>query len=179
MPELARTSAVRYLLLRGYGTGQASRSFQNVIAVSPSEIAWMPSCTAHCAVHVLNLDGAPGRVIPLAGRSQSYLGAFSPDGRLLALLVTARIRANGTVMANQLVVAAVATGRLTAIAGTTIGSGNGVDFGWQAAGGQLVADVGLDHGWQVAVWRPGDASLYVAATRAPADSWPVVGPGPY
>ena len=82
-------------------------------------------------------------------------------------------------MANQLVVAAVATGRLTAIAGTTIGSGNGVDFGWQAAGGQLVADVGLDHGWQVAVWRPGDAHLYVAGMRAPAGSWPVVGPGPY
>jgi hypothetical protein len=128
---------------------------------------------------VLNLDGAPGHVIPLAGRTQSYLGAFSPDGRLLALLVTARAGANGTVMTNRLAVAAVASGRLTAIPGTTIGSGNGVDFGWQAAGGQLVADVGLDHRWQVAVWHPGDTSLYVAATQAPAGSWPVVGPGPY
>ena len=178
VPELARTNAIRYELWEP-GTGQAIRSFQNVIAASPSQIAWMPPCTAHCTVHVLNVDGAPGRVIPLAGRSQSYLGAFSPDGRLLALLVTARIGTNGTVMADRLVVAAVATGRLTAIPGTTIGAGNGVDLGWQAAGGQLVADVGLDHGWQVAVWRPGDASLYVAATQAPADSWPVVGPGPY
>jgi hypothetical protein len=178
VPELARTSTVRYELWDP-GTGRVSRSFQNLIAVSPGEIAWMPPCTARCAVHVLNLDGAPGRVIPLAGRSQSYLGAFSPDGKLLALLVTAKIGANGHVMTDRLAVATVASGRLTAIPGTTLGSGNGIDFGWQAAGGQLIADIGLDHGWQVAVWRPGDASLYVAATPAPAGSWPVVGPGPY
>jgi hypothetical protein len=178
VPELARTSPVRYELWEP-GTGQASRSFQNVIAVSSGEIAWMPPCTARCTVHVLNLHGAPGRVIPLAGRSQSYLGAFSPDGRLLALLVTARIGTNGTVMANRLVVAALASGRLTAIPGTTIGSGNGVDFGWQAGSGQLVVEVSQQGGWQVAVWRPGGARVYVAALRAPAGSWPVAGPGPY
>jgi hypothetical protein len=82
-------------------------------------------------------------------------------------------------VANRLVVAVVASGKLTAVPGTTIGSGIGVDFGWQAGSDQLVADVGLQQAWQVALWRPGDARLYVAVTRAPADSWPVVGPGPY
>jgi len=172
------TAAVRYQLWDP-GTRRVSRRFPDLIAVSPGAIAWAPACTARCTVHVLNLRGGPGRVIPLPGRSQAYAGAFSPDGRLLALLVAARTGAGGRVVADRLAVAAVASGRLTAVPGTTIGSGIGVDFGWQAGSGLLVADVGLQDAWQVAVWRPGDAHLYVAVTRAPADSWPVVGPGPY
>ena len=172
------TAAVRYQLWDP-GTRRVSRRFPDLIAVSPGAIAWAPACTARCTVHVLNLHGGPGRVIPLPGRSQAYAGAFSPDGRLLALLVAARTEAGGRVVADRLVVAAVASGRLTAVPGTTIGSGIGVDFGWQAGSDRLVADVGLQDAWQVAVWHPGDAHLYVAVTRAPADSWPVVGPGPY
>jgi hypothetical protein len=129
VPELTRAGVVRYQLWQP-GTGRVSRSFPNVIAASPSEIAWMPACTARCIVHVLNLDGGPGRVIPLPGRSQAYQGAFSPDGRLLALQVTARIGASGHAAATRLVVAVVASGRLAAVPGTTIGSGIGVDSGW-------------------------------------------------
>jgi hypothetical protein len=178
VPQLVRASPARYELWEP-GTGRVSRSFPNVIAAGAGEIAWVPACTARCAVHVLDTEGGPGRVIALPGRSQAYAGAFSPDGRLLALLVTARFGAGGRAVANQLAVAAVASGRLTPVPGTTIGSGNGVDLGWQAGSGQLVADVGLQNSWQVAVWRPGDARLSVAVTRTPADSWPVVGPGPY
>jgi hypothetical protein len=183
VPELAGKGAVPYRLWEP-GTRRASRSFQNVIAASPGQIAWMPVCTARCFVHVLNLDSGKGGVIALPGRSQAYAGAFSPDGRLLALQVTAKVGANGRTEATRLVVAAVAGGRLTAVPGTTIGAGIGVDFGWQAGSGPLVADVGLQDaalqdGWQVAVWRPGAARLYVAVTRAPTGSWPVVGPGPY
>jgi hypothetical protein len=178
VPELARAGVVRYQLWQP-GTRQVSRSFPNGIAVSPGEIAWMPACTARCAVHVLNLDGGSGRVIPLPGRSRSYQGAFGPDGRLLALQVTVRIGAGGRAAANRLLVATVASGRLTTVPGTTIGSGIGVDFGWQPGSRRLVAAAALQEGWQVAVWRPGDARLHVAVTRAPAGSWPVVGPGPY
>jgi hypothetical protein len=128
---------------------------------------------------VRDLAAGADRVIPLPGRSQAYQGAFSPDGRLLALLVTARTGADGHATAYRLAVAAAAGGRLTAVPGTTIGSGNGVDFGWQTNSGELVADVDGQDSWQVAVWRPGNAHLYVAAMRAPAGSWPVVGPGPY
>ena len=177
-PELTRAGVVRYQLWEP-GTGRVSRSFPTVIAVSPGQIAWMPACTAGCTVHVLNLAGGPGRVIALPGRSQAYQGAFSPDGRLLALQVTARIGAGGRAAANRLAVAVLASGRLTAVPGTTLGAGIGVDFGWQPDSGQLVADVGLQDAWQVAEWRPGDTRLHVAITRAPADTWPVVGPGPY
>ncbi len=177
-PELAGKGAVPYRLWAP-GTRRVSRSFRNVIAVSAGAIAWMPVCTASCSVHVLNLDGGRGHAIPLPGRGQAYAGAFSPDGRRLALQVTAKVGAGGRAVATRLVVAAVAGGRLTAVPGTTIGAGIGIDFGWQAGSGRLVADAGLQDAWQIAVWRPGDATLYVAVTRAPAGSWPVTGPGPY
>jgi hypothetical protein len=178
VPELARAGVVRYQLWQP-GTGRVSHSFPNVIAASPGEIAWMPACTARCAVHVLSLDAGPSRVIPLPGRSRAYQGAFSPDGRLLALQVTAKIGADGRATATRLAVAAAGSGRLTAVPGTTVGAGIGIDFGWQPGSGRLVAAASLQDGWQVAVWRPGDTRLHVAVTRAPAGSWPVVGQGPY
>jgi hypothetical protein len=178
VPEHARAGVVRYQLWEP-GTRRVSRSFPNVIAASPGEIAWMPACTARCAVHVLNLEGGPSRVIPLPGRSRAYQGAFSPDGRFLAFQMTARIGADGRASATRLVVAAVGSGTLTAVPGATLGAGIGIDFGWQPGSGQLVAVASLQDGWQVAVWHPGGARLYVVVTRAQAGSWPVVGPGPY
>jgi len=178
VPEVPGSGPVRWELWDP-GTRRVTRSFENMIAASPAEIAWMPGCTAGCQVHVLHLPEGRVSLISAPGRSQSLAGAFSPDGRLLALLVTARIGAGGRAATIRLLVAVIASGRLTAVPGTTIGSYHGVDFGWQAGTGRLVALVDLQDGWQVAVWRPGDARMYVAVTRAPAGSWPVVGPGPY
>lgn len=178
VPELTGSGAVRYELWDP-GTRRVTRSFENVIAASPAEIAWMPGCTAGCRVRVLDLPGGRAQEISLPGRSQAYQGAFSPDGRLLALLVTARIAAGGRAAATRIVVAVVASGRLMAVPGTTVGSGNGVSFGWPAGSGRLVADVSLQDGWQIAVWRSGEARLSVAIARAPDGSWPVVDQGPY
>jgi hypothetical protein len=178
LPEQPGAGVVRYRLWEP-GTRRVSRTFQNVIAASTREIAWTPACTARCAVHVTQLPGGHDHLIPLPGRSQAYGGAFSPDSRLLALLVTARVGADGQAAANRLAVADVASARLTAIPGTTVGSGKGVDFGWLPGSDQLVADVGLQQAWQVALWRPGGTYLHVAVTQVPAGSWPVLDPGPY
>jgi hypothetical protein len=182
VPELAGSSAVRYELWDP-GTRRVTRSFVNLIAASPAELAWMPGCTAGCRVHVLGLPGGRAGEIALPGRSQSYEGAFSPDGRLLALLVTARVTAAGRAAATRLMVATVASGRITAVPGTTVGSGNGVDFGWQPGSHRLIADVAVgtpgQPEWQIAVWRPGDARLSTALARAPYESWPVIDQGPY
>jgi len=182
VPERAGSGPVRYELWDP-ATRRVTRSFENVIAASPAEIAWMPGCTVGCRVHVLHLPAGRVNLIFLPGRSQSYQGAFSPDGRLLALLVTARIGADGRAAAIRLLVAVVASGRLTAVPGTTIGSHNGVDFGWQAGSHRLIADVAVDTPgqpeWQIAVWRPGDAQLSTALARAPYESWPVIDQGPY
>jgi len=180
--ELAGSSPVRYEFWDP-GTRRVTRSFVNLIAASPAEIAWMPGCTAGCRVHVLHLPGGRAGEISLPGRSQSYEGAFSPDGRLLALLVTTRVTAAGRAAATQLMVATIATGRITAVPGTTVGSGNGVDFGWQAGSHRLIADVAVGSQgqpeWQIAVWRPGDAQLSTALARTPYESWPVIDQGPY
>jgi hypothetical protein len=179
---VAGSSPVRYELWNP-GTGRVTRSFADLIAASPAEIAWLPGCSASCRVHVLDLPGGHVEEISLPGRSTAYDGAFSPDGQLLALLVTARVTAAGRAAATQLMVATVATGRMTAVPGSTVGSGNGVTFGWQAGSHRLIADVGVgttdQPEWQIAVWQPGDARLSTALARTPHESWPVIDQGPY
>lgn len=178
VPEAPGPGAVRYELWDP-GTRRVVRSFENVIAASPAEVAWMPGCTAGCRVRVLGLSGGRSGEISLPGRSQALEGAFSPDGRLLALLVTARIAAGGRAAATRLMVAVDASGHLMAVPGTTIGSGRGVSFGWPAGSGRLVAEVSLPHGWQIAVWRPGELRVSVALAQAPPGSWPIADEGPY
>jgi len=172
-------------------TQRVTRSFVNVIAVSPTQIAWTPACTSSCQVHVLNLADGQTRNIALPARSTSGQGVFSPDGRLLALLVTSGVAANGNPARNQLMVATVATGRVATVPGSTLGYGIGVVFGWQPGSHRLIADVdaavtGHVSGdapaqpeWQIAVWQPGDAHLATALTRSPAQTWPVIDQGPY
>lgn len=176
------SSPVRYELWDP-GSGRVTRSFADLIAASPAEIAWMPGCAASCRVHVLDLPGGHVEEISLPGRITACDGAFSPDGRLLALLVTARVTADGRAAATRLMVVTVASGRSTVVPGTTVGSGNGVAFGWQAGSHRLIADVGVGTAdqpeWQIAVWQPGDARLSTALARAPYESWPVIDQGPY
>lgn len=180
--QLASSGPVRYELWDP-ATGRVRLSFLNLIAAGPAGIAWMPGCTAGCRVHVLDLSGGRAGEISLPGRSTVYGGAFSPDGRLLALQVTARVTASGQAAATRLVVATVASGRITAVPGSTVGSGIGVAFGWQAGSHRLIADVALDTPgqpeWQIAVWQPGDARLSATLVRVPENSWPVIDQGPY
>lgn len=164
-------------------TGRVRRSFVNLIAAGPAEIAWMPGCTSGCRVHVLDLSGGRAEEISLPGQSTAYAGAFSPDGRLLALQLTARVTTSGQATTTRLVVATVASGRITPVPGSTVGSGIGVDFGWQAGSHRLIADVSAgtpeQPEWQIAVWQPGDARLSTALIRVAENSWPVIGQGPY
>jgi hypothetical protein len=165
------------------GTRRVTHSFLNLIAASPTEIAWMPGCAAGCQVYVLYPSAGQVRKISLPGRSTAYQGAFSPDGRLLALQVTDRVRASGQATVAKLAVATVVSGRLTAVPGSTVGSGIGVDFGWEAGGNRLIADVAAgtpeQPQWQIAVWQPGDARLSTGLVRVPENSWPVIDEGPY
>jgi hypothetical protein len=180
--QLASSSPVRYELWDP-ATGRVRRSFMNLIAAGPAEIAWMPGCTAGCRAHVLDLSGGRSWEISLPGRSTAYAGAFSPDGRLLALQVTARVTASGQAATTRLVVAIVASGRITTVPGSTVGSGIGVDFGWQAGSHRLIADVPAgtpgQPEWQIAVWQPGDTRLSTTLVRVPENSWPVIDQGPY
>jgi hypothetical protein len=165
------------------GTRRVTRSFVNVLAASPTEIAWQPACTDSCQVRVLQLPGGRARGIALPPRSTAEQGAFSPDGRLLALLVGAGVTADGRIAANQLMVATIASGRAAAVPGTTVGGAIAVNFGWQPGSRQLIADVTVgtqgQHQWQIGVWQPGAARLATALARVPDESWPVIDQGPY
>ena len=173
------------------GTRRVTRSFADVIAASPAEIASAPACTGRCRVDVLNLTGGRTREISLPGQRTAGEGAFSPDGQLLALLVNVGVTKDGYPAASQLMVATLASGRTAAVPGTTVGSGIGVNFGWQpgsrlliaavtaGAAGHVAADAPGQAEWQIAVWQPGDARLTTALAQTPSQSWPVMDQGPY
>jgi len=176
--ELAGSGPIRYELWDP-GTRRVTRSFDTLIAASPAEVAWMPRCTARCRVRVLDLPGDRVDEISLPGRSKTYAGAFSPDGRLLALLLSNRMTATGRGRAFRLVVATLASGQISPVPGTTIAGQVGIAFGWQPRSHRLIADVSVGNQWQIAVWQPGQARLSTALARVPYDSWPVIDQGPY
>ena len=79
--EQASSGTFRYELWDP-GTQRVTRSFVDVIAASPTQIAWMPACAGGCLVHVLDLPGGRTGEIPLPRQSTAGQGAFSPDGQL-------------------------------------------------------------------------------------------------
>ena len=142
---------------------RADRTFDNVIATGPDEVAWAPPCTSVCRARVLNLATGRGTVITMPRGSTAASGSFSPDGRLLALQVSYSTGSAGGSLAMQLEVASVASGRLTAVPGTWASSDALVGFGWPASGDSLVAELGFTTKVQLTAWRPGAARLAVVA----------------
>ena len=143
---------------------QASRTFDGVIAASPTEIAWTPPCARMCRVQLLNLATGRQAVVELPAGSFSAGAAFSPSGGYLALQVMSD---GGGGPSTRLEVASVASGRLTALPGTSVGSDTVVDFGWPTGGDSLVAEFVFPAKVQLASWHPGATRLAVA----------VIGPG--
>ena len=111
-------------------TRRQTETFGGLIAASPGKIAWLTRCTPRCRVRVLDLaSGHRSRTaLPIGGSPAR--GAFSPDGRLLALQVSAGAGGDGGELAMQLYVAAAATGRLSKVPGTFASSDALVGFGW-------------------------------------------------
>jgi hypothetical protein len=143
---------------------QVTRTFRSVIAASADKIAWTPRCVARCLVRVLDLSTGRTTRIALVGGSAAR-GAFSPDGRLLALAVSIGNGGDGGSTAMQLQVASVPGGRLTAVPGTWASSDALSGFGWPAGDDSLVAELSFMTKVQVASWRPGSSRLAVTVIR--------------
>ncbi len=153
---------------------QASRTFDAVIAESPTQIAWAPPCVVRCRVQVVNL--ATGRQLTAelpAGRSAAS-AAFSPDGRFLAVEVSFSNEGNDGGQAVQLELVSMANGRLMAVPATSLSSDALISFGWPARSDSLVAELGFTTQVQLMSWRPGAARLAVAVLR-PQQSPLVIG----
>lgn len=156
-------------------TAQVKRKFTNVIAASPSQIAWDP-CLGLCPLKILRLPGKAGLAVRLPRRAWAVAGTFSTDGRLLAVQVTTHLQRDGSAAATRLDVINTVTGQLTVLPGTTVNSLIGESFGWQAASDRLVAALELPSGFvELASWQPGDMRLSVQAVRLPAGTSPVLG----
>jgi len=142
-----------------------SKSFAQVLAASPTEIAWTSGCDPKCTVQALDLATGRQRVVTLpAGHSPSS-GAFSPDGSLLALQVSFGDTGDGGDLAMQLEVASVTSGQLTAVPGTWVSSDALVSFGWPAGGDNLVAEFDFTTKEQLASWHPGAGRPAVTVVR--------------
>ena len=145
-----------------------SRTFDAVIAATPTEIAWAPACAARCLVRVLDLATGRQTAVELPRGSSAASGAFSPTGGFLALQLSLDNTGDDGALAMQLEVASVTSGRLTAVPGTFVSSDALVGFGWPAASDSLVAEFIFTTKTQLASWQPGASRLAVT----------VIPPGP-
>jgi len=155
--------------------GQVSQSFSGVIAASANEISWAPPCVTRCVVRVLHL--APGSQaeprqtrsseteIRLPAFSSAASGAFSPDGKLLALELTFGNGGNGGALATQLEVASVDSDHLAVVPGSWASSDALAGFGWPSDGDSLVAELSFMTKVQVASWHLGAGRVAVAVVR--------------
>jgi hypothetical protein len=144
---------------------QPTQEFDQVLAASPSAIAWTTRCHPQCDVQTLDLATGKHTVVALpAGHSVSG-GAFSPDGSLLALQLSFGDTGDGGDLAMQLEVASVTSGRLTAVPGTWVSSDALVAFGWPGGGDNLVAEFNFTTKEQLASWHPGAQSPAVSVVR--------------
>ncbi|HEX3516297.1 MAG TPA: hypothetical protein VHT26_20095 [Trebonia sp.] len=145
-----------------------SRTFDAVIAATPTEIAWAPECAPLCQVHVLDLATGRRTTVELPNGSSAASGAFSPSSGFLALQLSLDNTGDDGALAMQLEVASVTSGRLTAVPGTFVSSDALVGFGWPADSDSLVAEFIFTTKTQLASWHPGASRLAVT----------VIPPGP-
>lgn len=162
LAPLLRPGKPATYLLWNPGPGRVSRRFDDVIATSPQQIAWMPPCARWCVTDVANL--ATGRVIVvrLPLRQPAAAAAFSPDGRYLALQVIAGVHGNDG-QAMRLEVASLRTGQLSQVPGMLVSSDALIGFGWPDGTDSLIAELGFPATVQIAAWRPWATRPAVAA----------------
>ena len=135
--------------------------FRGVIAAGADEIAWAPPCVTGCLVRVLRLPAGARQArareteIRLPAFSSAANGAFSPDGKLLALELTFGDGGNGGALATQLEVAPVASDHLTIVPGSWASSDAMAGFGWPSDDDSLVAELSFMTKVQVASWHLG------------------------
>jgi len=152
---------------------RASRSFDGVVAASATQVAWAAPCAPLCHVRVLDLGAGRQTAIALPGASSAVNGAFSPDGKFLALQVSFNSRGDNGALAMQLDVASMAISRPVPVPGIpvpvpgiNVSSDALVSFGWPARDDDLVAELSFITKIQVASWSPGAHQLAVAVINS-------------
>jgi hypothetical protein len=120
-------------------------------------------------VHVLDLATGRDTLTGLPGASSAANAAFSPDGKSLAIEVSLYSGTDNGALATRLDVAAVASGRLTAVPQTFASSDALAGFGWPAGSRALVAELSFTTKLELTSWRPGATRLALAVVRPGRD----------
>jgi hypothetical protein len=153
-----------------------SQTFDQVMAASPSEIAWTSQCTPQCSVQILDLATGRHTAFVLPAGDSVTSAAFSPDGSFLALQTSLGSSGDGGELAMQLEVAPVTGGRLTVVPGTFVSSDALVSYGWPAGGDSLVAEFSFATKIQLASWHPGASRPAVTVILPGRDqAWLILG----
>jgi hypothetical protein len=146
----------------GPTSASAGQSFDQMIAVSPTEIAWTSGCSPTCRVEVLNLADGQRAMLRLPAGSSPAGGVFSPSSGYLALELSSQY---DDAPAVQLEVASISTGQLTRVPGTGVSSGALAGFGWPSGSNSLVAEFNFESATQLTSWRPGATELDLAIVK--------------
>jgi len=154
-------------------TGRVLRTFQGVVAASATEVAYEPPCQARCPVRVLNLSTGRATVIGLPAADTVLAGRFSPDGRFLALEVSANNNAYGA-SAMRLEVASMPRGHLVVVPHTNFSSDALDAFGWPGDRDELVAEFSFIGQVQTVFWNQPAGRLAVADVSPRQDPFGLV-----
>ena len=157
------------------GTRRVVRTFANVIAASPTHVAW--GICAGCSVHILDARTGVTTTVSVPARNWAYDGMFSPDGRLLAVSLSGGVTRNGYSTLARVGVIDLRSGQLRILRGSAVGTDlpEALIVGWQHRGNTLIAAVTGRKVTQIATWHPGAAHLLVRKFWLPPGMTVVIG----
>jgi hypothetical protein len=157
------------------GSGQMLRRYDRVLAASGTTIAWVAAACGPkpCPVHLSDLAAGTDIQVAVPWRARANSGAFSPDGRHLAV-VFGDGDAAGAVTQARVGVIDLAARRLLALPGAVMGGGDvGLAVSWSPDGAWLLVSARVDSlTEQLAAWRPGDRVLHVPRRQPPTGQHP-------
>ena len=157
------------------GRGRMLRRFDRVLAASGSTIAWVAAACGPkpCLVHLSDLASGTDLQVAVPWRAPANRGAFSPDGRYVAVVFGGGDGA-GAVTSARAGVIDVAARRLLAVPGAVTDGGDvGLAVSWSADGAWLLVSARVSPlTVQLAAWRPGDTVLHVPRRQPPTGQHP-------
>jgi hypothetical protein len=160
----------RFALWNPHG-GRVLRRYDRVLAATATTIAWVAAACSpqRCPVHLSDLAAGSDIQVAAPRRAWANTGAFSPDGRYLAV-VFGGVDAAGAPQVRVGVIDA-ATRRLLAVPGAVMSGGDfGLSVTWSPDGAWLLLAAQDRAGQitgQLAAWRPGDTVLHVSRRQPP------------
>ena len=150
--------------------GRVLRRYDRVLAATPTTIAWVSAGCGpkHCPVHLSDLAAGADTQVASPRSAWADVGAFSPDGRHLAVVFQAGVGPSGAATQAGVGVVDTATRQQLAVPGAVMRGDFGFAVAWSPDGAWLLLSAPADeHTDQLAAWRPGDTVLHVPRRQPP------------